>query len=191
MNLSLWNLVGYAGALFALAAQAPGRWKTPAVVLALALAYPTAWALTGAFGGLSYTSGLLVWVAFARGMRPASVRLSPGISPLSAGALLVVATCLYATNIGACGPNLYWGVGLDHPAWVNTVLFLVALPSLRPMRDYAAVFPAVLLLSQTGAHDSRNAWDFHLDPWLALFALIVLIRGIRRRFAKDVGKPAH
>ena len=185
MNLSLWNLFAFTGALLALATKTKGRARIPAMAAAVAFAYPVAWALTGIMGALAYTTGLLLWITVWRNLRPGSLKLTPGLHPISAALLLVISLTLYAAALGPIKADLYFAPGLEHPAVVAGLMWITTLPSVRPLGDYALVFPIATLLALSGAHDSRNAWDFYLDPALAIFTAISLTRWFRRKKAAE------
>lgn len=130
---------------------------------------PLAAYVRGALGDPSFGTLTLIGAALVPGLRPTGGdgrRLASLLVVLAAGGLL------YPLALGAGGLDPYrWGFG---SSWfVAAVLALATLAyGLRWPLVPTAVGLAVLAWS-LGIYESRNLWDYLLDPLLALYALCV------------------
>ena len=72
-----------------------------------------------------------------------------------------------------------------------TVLLLVTLSAWRA-KLYAVVFIviAAALAYLAGAYESRNLWDYLIDPLVSVYALVRLLSGLRHRLSGKVTQPA-
>jgi hypothetical protein len=72
-----------------------------------------------------------------------------------------------------------------------TVLLLITLAAWWA-RLYLIVFIvlAAALAYLAGAYESRNLWDYLIDPLVSFYALARLLAGLRRRPSKDRTEPA-
>jgi hypothetical protein len=73
-----------------------------------------------------------------------------------------------------------------------TVLLLVTLAAWYFRRNIVAlIIIAAALAYLLGAYESRNLWDYLIDPLAALYALVRLLAGARRRPGEPVETKAH
>jgi hypothetical protein len=91
----------------------------------------------------------------------------------------VAALILYPMGLGLTSMDSYtWGWGLMLPIATTTVVTILLLSGNR--------FGIILLLSLLGMllspMESRNRWDFLIDPFYAIFSLIATIVLLVRRF---------
>jgi len=72
-----------------------------------------------------------------------------------------------------------------------TVLLMVTLAAWRA-KLYVIVFIviAAALAYLAGAYESRNLWDYLIDPLVSVYALIRLLSGLRHRLSGKVTQPA-
>ena len=72
-----------------------------------------------------------------------------------------------------------------------TALLMVTLASWRA-KLYAVVFIviAAALAYLAGAYESRNLWDYLIDPLVSVYALVRLLSGLRHRLSGEVTQPA-
>ena len=72
-----------------------------------------------------------------------------------------------------------------------TVLLMVTLSAWRA-KLYAVVFivVAAALAYLAGAYESRNLWDYLIDPLVSVYALVRLLSGLRHRLSGKVTQPA-
>ena len=72
-----------------------------------------------------------------------------------------------------------------------TVLLMVTLAAWRA-KLYAVVFIviAAALAYLAGAYESRNLWDYLIDPLVSVYALVRLLSGLRHRLSGEVTQPA-
>lgn len=108
-------------------------------------------------------------------------------------AILVAAVFLYpmALGLGDWDPyRLGWG----QPAMWGGLLALVVACWLIGLRLLPALIALALLAWSASLLESRNLWDYLLDPWLVLVACVQLIRlalaGLARRLP-EVFKPVR
>jgi hypothetical protein len=195
------DLVGLGSASCAIAAlllSLPGvsslgrRW--PAATLALAVAVPlvplpempAAGYLRGMIGDLSATTTLLL----AHHLLRPVLRL-PAIGEGSRVALqALVATAglvLYPLTLGFGGADPY-RVGFAHAGFVFTLLLLALGAWYARLHLVASCLAIGVAAWAAGALESRNLWDYLLDPLVTAWALGALARrllGGRRRSAPD------
>jgi hypothetical protein len=73
-----------------------------------------------------------------------------------------------------------------------TALLLVTLAAWYFRRNIVAlIIIAAALAYLLGAYESRNLWDYLIDPLAALYALVRLLAGARRRPGEPVETKAH
>ncbi len=72
-----------------------------------------------------------------------------------------------------------------------TALLLATLAAWRA-KLYAVVFIviAAALAYLAGAYESRNLWDYLIDPLVSVYALVRLLSGLRHRLSGEVTQPA-
>lgn len=181
------DLTGLAGAVAALAALTlalPGiarlRRRSPALLLAavaaLALiplgALPAAAYVRGVLGDLSVTSMVLLLRALLRPL----FRWPPlgAENALAVQALAVVgALVLYPPVLGLGWLDPYrWGYGGQ--GFVVAVLLLAAAAWLLRLHLAASCIALAVLAHAVGWYESRNLWDYLLDPLVSAWGLVAL-----------------
>ncbi|MRD72240.1 hypothetical protein GH865_03105 [Rhodocyclus tenuis] len=136
----------------------------------------------GMVGDLSISTLLLVLYALARrGGLGAPVdparRLLALLIPVL-GALL-----LYPLALGAAYYDPYrWGFG--EPAFLGSLLVLSLLAIAARLPLVAVAISLAVLAWAAGVYESRNLWDYLLDPLLALYAFAACLRAPFARRAK-------
>lgn len=137
--------------------------------------------LRGALGDLSFGTLLLIVAAWWPGRRAVSSEARQICSWL---VVLLAAILLYPLALGAGSLDPYrWGFGA--PWFVVAVLFLGGLAyRLRWPLVPAAVALAVLAWS-LGIYESRNLWDYLIDPLLGVYAAWrIFVSGLGGRVAR-------
>lgn len=178
---ALWAVTAYAGVFVGLGSFVrPVRLRIITCVLAILVAAPVGWVFRGVFGDPSYVTGVLMWLVAARrcgwfGPGP----LTPMSVP-SAFLIFAVWLALVSSSVFPLPFDLYFP-GIEHPIPVACVALFAAVWSVRSGRVLAVATPCAVLLSLTGAHESRNAWDWYWDPFLTLMAVgVLIIAGLKR-----------
>lgn len=130
-------------------------------------------AITGDFSIIT-----LVLLAAAAGARIRS-KLAPPDTRSILLLIVVAAIFLYPAGLGAGQWDPYrLGYGFGLPLFCA----LVVLAALF-MKQYFAAFAVSVALLAFGLRvlESENLWDYLLDPWLAMFAIVRLLRRPRRK----------
>jgi len=187
----LAGLAGLAAAAAAACMSAPlsGPKRAACAILVAILALvplaglPPAAYLRGVTGDLSLTSVLLLLrFVFARhfGWSPADARGRLALQILIASTAIV----LYPLALGL-GPFDPYRLGFASP-WLIGALSLAALAAWRARMLFAALCIALALLAWAlGWYESKNLWDYLVDPLLSAWALGALaLRGSRRLLSK-------
>lgn len=122
----------------------------------------------GVSGDLSVTSLLLLGLAL-RGQERPQWR---GMLLL----VVVMALILYPAALGVGSFDPYrWGYGSPY---LLAALLAAAFLSWRGHHSLIALAITVAVATWTlGGYESANLWDYLLDPWLAMYALLALISG--------------
>jgi hypothetical protein len=72
-----------------------------------------------------------------------------------------------------------------------TALLVVTLAAWRARLNLIVLVAAAAGLAfLAGAYESRNLWDYLIDPLVSFYALARLLAGLRRRPSKDRTEPA-
>jgi len=140
----------------------------------------------GATGDLSMTTLVLAGAACVAQLTGRTV-----IAPRNLRALfwLVVsaAAFLYPFALGWTQFDPY-ALGYGSIEFV-TALLLVTLAAWHFRRDVVVLIViAAVLAYVVGAYESRNLWDYLIDPLVALYALVRLLAGVRRRRSRGVAE---
>jgi hypothetical protein len=177
-----------------------GRWRLPlgaryAVMLAAAFAVfipfgdlPAAAYLRGITGDVSVTTLILAGAACIAQLTGRTL-----IGPRDLRALFWVlapaALFLYPFALGWSQFDPY-ALGYGSVGFV-TALLLVTLAAWSA-KLYAIVFIviAAALAYLAGAYESRNLWDYLIDPLVSVYALVRLLSGLRHRLSGKVTQPA-
>jgi hypothetical protein len=95
------------------------------------------------------------------------------------------AVCLYPFALGWTQFDPY-ALGFGSIEFV-TALLLVTLAAWHFRRNFVVlVIVAAALAYCVDAYESRNLWDYLIDPLVALYALVRLLAGVRRRPSREV-----
>lgn len=123
----------------------------------------------GVSGDLSITTLLLLVALSGGGM------LSVGQKYRVLFLVAVGAVVLYPFALGVGTTDTYrWGFG---NVWFLAGLLLVALLAwMRQCRVAAAGIALVVLMWSVGWYESNNLWDYLLDPWVAIYATVILVK---------------
>jgi hypothetical protein len=189
----LTDLAGLAGAAVAIAAVLLGlpgiarlRRAHPTSTLLAALvaalvpfgALPAAGYLRGIVGDLSVTTVLLLLHGLLRpvlGWAAIDARSRFALQVLVAAGGLV----LYPLALGL-GPFDPYRLGYANPWFLGGLLALAAAAVLRRLTLVAVCLSLAVLAWAVGAYESRNLWDYLLDPLIAAWGLgALLLRGVQ------------
>jgi hypothetical protein len=190
----LTDVTGLAGGVAALAVVTlalPGiarlRRRNPTLLLAAAAlalaplgALPAAAYVRGVLGDLSVTSMVLLLRALLRPVfrgGPVGARNAIAVQALVAVGGLV----LYPPALGLGGPDLYrWGY--SEQGFVVAVLLLAAAAWFLRLPLAASCIALAVLAHAVGWYESRNLWDYLLDPLVSAWGLVGLgLRAAGRR----------
>ena len=201
----LTDLTGLAGAA-ALVASAflalPGvarlRQARPALLLVVSVAFaflplaalPVAGYVRGVVGDLSLTTQLLLLRGLLRpvcGWGPVEPK-----SRLTLQALVALGgLALYPLALGRGGLDPY-RLGYASPGMLSALFLLAVVAWLWDLRLVAACVALAVLGWAVGACESRNLWDYLIDPLVSVYGLgALLLRGAKRatRTAGESGGP--
>lgn len=140
---------------------------------------PLAVYVRGIIGDLSITSLILLALSILRplfSLRRADIHSGFVLQILIALAAVVLYPM--ALGLGLFDPYR-WGYG--NP-WFMGVLLLMALAACFRQFHAAAFCIALAVFAwSTGWYESNNLWDYLLDPWVSIYAIVALIKhGLRR-----------
>jgi len=138
----------------------------------------------GATGDLSMTTRVLAGAACVAQLTGPTVFKPQDLRVLfwlvACGAL-----CLYPFALGWTPFDSY-ALGYGSIEFV-TALLLVTLAAWHFRRNVVVLIVIVAAIAYCiGAYESRNLWDYLIDPLVALYALVRLLAGARRRPSHDV-----
>ncbi|MBB3046200.1 hypothetical protein FHR99_000436 [Litorivivens lipolytica] len=147
--------------------------------------------LRGVFGEFSLTSTLvLIGLAFCRVTRSESIHLPQSELKWLAGLMALVALWFYPMSLGAGIVDPYqWGyqpnllaiaaIAVGVLAWAKGHNLIVAVLSLD------------LIAFQFGLLESNNLWDYLIDPFAAITALVYATSTLRAQWRAAAGQPQH
>jgi len=176
------------------------RWRLPAgaryaLMLAAAFAVfipfgelPAAAYLRGVTGDLSVTTLCLAGCACITRLTGKAL-IEPRERQVLYQLLALAALFLYPFALGWTPFDPY-SLGYGSIGFV-TVLLMVTLAAWRA-KLYAVVFIVIAagLAYLAGAYESRNLWDYLIDPLVSVYALVRLLSGLRHRLSGEVTQPA-
>jgi hypothetical protein len=180
------SAVGVAAVLLALPGASRLHRARPALAVAAALAaalvpldgLPLAGYLRGVVGDLSVTTTLLLLLRLLRpvhGLEPTS-ETSRAALQASAGAL---GLALYPMTLGL-GPYDPYRLGFGDPRLLAALAVLAALALGARLHLPAALLSLAVLAWAASLGESRNLWDYLLDPFLAAWGLGATISRVAR-----------
>lgn len=142
---------------------------------------PLAAYLRGALGDLSFSTLALILAALLPGMRPVSNEARQMCSWL---VVLLAASLLYPLALGAGSLDPYrWGFGA--PWFLAAVLALGGLAYRVRWPLVPTVVALAVLAWSFGLYESRNLWDYLMDPLLVIYAAWrVFVSGLGWRVLK-------
>ena len=166
-----------------------------AVMLAAALAVfipfgdlPAAAYLRGVTGDVSVTTLVLAGAACIARLTGKAL-IEPRDREVLCQLIALAAAFLYPFALGWTQFDPY-ALGYGSVGFV-TVLLMVTLSAWRA-KLYAVVFIviAAALAYLAGACESRNLWDYLIDPLVSVYALVRLLSGVRHRLSGKLTQPA-
>lgn len=181
------DMVGLSGMAFALAvlvvplaaARVTGRAVLLYVAVCMVLALSpfdglsVAGYLRGFFGDLSIASLLLLALALQRRVSGGNDEAAGRLGLLALIALAALALYPFALGIGLFDP---YRLGFGHLGFLAG-LFVIALLAWARQQALIGLYLALAVLAWAiGWGESSNLWDYLLDPWVAIYALGVLLK---------------
>ena len=136
------------------------------------LQLPVAGYVRGVTGDLSIMTSLLLWSYF---FFPTTARMTDFSKYLCQSGVVLVALCFYPCALGLSMIDPYaWGYG--------SLIFLAAIISsgfcmwLAKWNRLVTLLALSLLAWCFSLHESTNLWDYLLDPFLACWCIVSLLR---------------
>ena len=140
--------------------------------LGLGMELPLSAYVRGAIGDLSIVTMLLLWTS----LLPASKSI-PLVFKL---AIAFIAVAFYPLALGLSMVDPYaWGYGSI--TFFIAVLFFALVCGLANWNKGVWILAIAILAWSAHWHESANLWDYVLDPFLAIWALIALIGALYKR----------
>ncbi|SNX29330.1 hypothetical protein SAMN06295945_1701 [Polynucleobacter meluiroseus] len=142
--------------------------------LGLSLELPLAAYVRGATGDLSVVTSLLLWSAF--------LTKTPG-QPIPAGfkvCITLIALVFYPLALGY-GMFDPYALGYSSMSLLLAVLVFALIWALVGWIGGVWILALAILAWSTHWHESRNLWDYLMDPFLAIWACFSLIFAVFRR----------
>jgi hypothetical protein len=140
--------------------------------LGLGMELPLSAYVRGVTGDLSIVTMLLLWTALLLASKPAPLAFK--------FALVFVAIGFYpfALGLGMIDPYA-WGYG-SIPFFI-AVLFFALLCGLANWSKGVWIIAIAILAWAAHWHESANLWDYLLDPFLAIWALVAIFGALFRK----------
>jgi hypothetical protein len=135
---------------------------------------PLAAYVRGATGDLSITTLVMIGCALSRNWR--------GCGTVDARArrtlLLTVALAALALYPMALGFSAFdpYRLGYGDPLFVTSLLLVALAAWIRKYHLIASCIAFAILAWTAGWYESGNLWDYLLDPWVAIYALLIIAR---------------
>ncbi len=140
--------------------------------LGLGMELPFAAYVRGAIGDLSIVTTLLLWTSLLSVSKPTPLAFKFAI------AFIAIAFYPLALGLGMTDPYA-WGYGSI--AFFIAVLFFALVCGLANWSKGVWIMAIAILAWAAHWHESANLWDYLLDPFLAIWALIALIGALYRK----------
>lgn len=159
-----------------------------AAALAPVAALPAAGYLRGAVGDLSLTTLLLLLRSLLRpvcGWGPVEPRNRLALQVLVA----VGGLALYPLSLGLGGPDPY-RLGYASLGFLSALFLLAMVAWLLGLHLVAACLALAVLAWALGACESRNLWDYLIDPFVSAYGLGALLRRAAKLLLVPRGSPA-
>ena len=149
--------------------------------LGLGMELPLVAYMRGVTGDLSIVLTLLLWSSLLPSSKPTPVAFK--------FALVIVACCFYpfALGLGMMDPYA-WGYG-SIPFLIAVLVFAVVCALVNWTKGVWIMAIAIVAWAAQW-HESSNLWDYLLDPFLAIWALITLV-GMLYRKRRDKARSGY
>jgi len=140
--------------------------------LGLGIELPLAAYVRGVIGDLSIVTTLLLWSSILNLGKATPIALKFAI------AIIAIAFYPLALGLGMLDPYA-WGYGSI--AFFIAVLFFALVCGLVNWSKGVWIIAIAILAWAAHWHESANLWDYLLDPFLAIWALVALIGALYRK----------
>jgi len=140
--------------------------------LGLGMELPLVAYVRGVIGDLSIVTMLLLWTSLLSGSKPAPFVLKFAI------ACIAIVFYPMALGLGMIDPYA-WGYGST--AFFIAVLLFAVVCGLANCSKGVCMIAIAIIAWAAHWHESANLWDYLLDPFLAIWALMALIGTLFRR----------
>jgi len=140
--------------------------------LGLGMELPLVAYVRGVIGDLSIVSMLLLWTSLLSGSKPAPLVLKFAI------ACIAIVFYPMALGLGMIDPYA-WGYGST--VFFIAVLLFAVVCGLANWSKGVWMIAIAIIAWAAHWHESANLWDYLLDPFLAIWALMALIGTLFRR----------
>ena len=128
--------------------------------------------IRGVTGDLSIVLTLLLWSSLLPSSKPTPLAFQFAV------AIIALGFYPFALGLGMTDPYV-WGYGSI--AFLATVLFFALVCGLVNWSKGVWIIAIAIIAWAAHWHESANLWDYLLDPFLAIWAFIALIRLLYRR----------
>ena len=140
--------------------------------LGLGMELPFVAYVRGVIGDLSIVTMLLLWTSLLSGRKPAPFAFKVSI------ACIAIVFYPLALGIGMIDPYA-WGYGST--LFFIAVLLFAVVCGLANWNKGVWIIAIAILAWAAHWHESANLWDYLLDPFLAIWALIAVFGALYRR----------
>ncbi len=133
---------------------------------------PLAAYVRGVTGDLSIVLTLLLWSSLLPSGKPTPIAFQ--------FVVVIIALCFYPFALGLGMTDPYaWGYGSI--AFLVGVLFFALVCGLGNWSKGVWIIAIAIIAWAAHWHESANLWDYLLDPFLAIWALLALVGALYRR----------
>ena len=135
----------------------------------------------GVTGDLSIVLTLLLWSSLLPSSKPTPITFKFAVA--------IIAVCFYPFALGLGMTDPYaWGYGSI--AFLVAVLFFALVCGLANWSKGVWIIAIAIIAWAAHWHESANLWDYLLDPFLAIWALIAFI-GMLYRGRRDKARSGY
>ena len=133
---------------------------------------PLAAYVRGVTGDLSIVLTLLLWSSLLPANKPAPIAFKLAVA--------TIALCFYpfALGVGMSDPYI-WGYGST--IFLISVLLFAVICGLANWAKGVWMIAIAIIAWSVHWHESINLWDYVLDPFLAIWAIVTLINVLYRK----------
>lgn len=126
----------------------------------------------GVTGDLSIVLTLLLWSSLLPANKPAPIAFKLAVA--------IIAVCFYpfALGVGMSDPYI-WGYGST--IFLISVLLFAVICGLANWAKGVWMIAIAIIAWSVHWHESANLWDYVLDPFLAIWAIVTLINVLYRK----------